>query len=380
MKKTSIYFLLVFVVLTACSSQEISIGVLHEHANKERVSKDTSVKRFNREISIAAIGDILIHDRVYLDAWDGELYDFQPMFASIKDYLINTDITLANQESIMGGEAIGLSNYPQFNSPFEIGDTLQDVGVDIVTMANNHTLDRGEQAIRNAVNYYNEIGMAYTGSFISEEDNETIRVLDVKGITVAFLSYTYGTNGMPVPDRKDYLVNLIDKQAIENDVKKANNLADMTIVSYHFGDEYQRLPNQEQQDLAQFAADLGVEVVIGHHPHVLQPVDWVEGKDGNQTLVAYSLGNFLSGQYELYQRIGGIFQFSAKKDGTTITVDTPVFLPTFVDFDIINDKMTDVQVIPLKDVSDEQLSNASDHLEEIKAHLTKYVDDVQFID
>ncbi|SFM29623.1 poly-gamma-glutamate synthesis protein (capsule biosynthesis protein) [Gracilibacillus orientalis] len=373
--------IILFLIIAGCEGQQEYQGHSHHTNEIDRPTKDTDINLFEHEISIAAIGDILIHARVYDDGWNGERYDFLSMLEPVKEYLKQPDITMANQETIMGGEEIGLSTYPQFNSPFELGEDLKKVGVDVVTMANNHTLDRGEEAIYNATNYYEEIGMHYTGSFNSEEDQRTLRVIETEeDISVAFLSYTYGTNGIPVPDGKDYLVNLIDREQIEREVTEAEEQADVTIVSYHFGEEYQRLPNQQQTDLAQFAADLGADVVIGHHPHVLQPLDWLEGKDGNQTLVAYSLGNFLSGQYELYKRIGGILQFSIKKDGTQVKVHSPSFLPTFVQFDMISDTMTDVQVLPLKDVSDQQLPDASDHLAEIKEHLSQNIEDLQFIE
>ncbi|QGH33102.1 CapA family protein [Gracilibacillus salitolerans] len=374
-------FIILFLIVAGCEGQQEYQGHFHHMDEIDRSSKNTEVNLFKYEISIAAIGDLLIHDRVYDDGWNGERYDFLSMIEPVQEYLKQPDITMANQETIMGGEEIGLSTYPQFNSPFELGDDLQEVGVDIVTMANNHTLDRGEEAIYNAIDYYDKIGMHYTGSFKSKEDQRTVRVLETDvGISVAFLSYTYGTNGIPVPSGKDYLVNLINRDQIEREVTEAKELADVTIVSYHFGEEYQRLPNQQQKDLAQFAADLGAEVVIGHHPHVLQPIDWLEGKDGNQTLVAYSLGNFLSGQYELYRRIGGILQFSITKDGSNVKVHSPSFLPTFVQFDLIDDTITDLQVLPLKDVSDQQLPDASNHLAEIKEHLSQNVEELQFIE
>ncbi|MFD2656685.1 CapA family protein [Gracilibacillus thailandensis] len=381
MKHASTICLLLLLLVTGCAGHQEYQGHFHHMDKKERSYKESDIRFTTNEIDIAAIGDLLIHERVYNDAWNGEKYDFLSMINPVQDYLKTPDITMANQETIMGGEEIGLSDYPQFNSPFDLGDDLQEAGVDIVTMANNHTLDRGEEAIRNAIAYYEEIDMPYTGSFKSEEDQQTLRVLETEeGISVAFLSYTYGTNGIPIPDGKEYLVNLIDHEQIKKDVSEAEELAEVTIVSYHFGQEYQRLPNQEQKDLAQFAADLGVHVVIGHHPHVLQPIDWLEGKDGNKTLVAYSLGNFLSGQYELYRRIGGILQFSISKDGSNVKVHSPSFLPTFVQFDLIDETITDLQVLPLKDVSEQQLPDASDHLSEIKEHLSKNIEDLEFIE
>ncbi|UOQ84262.1 CapA family protein [Gracilibacillus salinarum] len=368
--------IILLLIVSGCTSEQEYQGLSHHMDNKERI-----VKEYEQVITIAAIGDLLIHDRVYNDAWNGEHYDFQSMLAPVQDYLQKPTITIANQESIMGGEELGLSNYPRFNSPFDLADDIQRTGVDLVTMANNHTLDRGEAAIQNAIRYYEKIGMLYTGAFKSQADQDTIRVIETdEGISAAFLSYTYGTNGIPVPDGKKYLVNQINRSQIKSDVQEAEKLADITIVSYHFGQEYMREPNQEQKDLVQYAADLGTDVVIGHHPHVLQPIEWVVGEQGNQTLVAYSLGNFLSGQYELNRRIGGVFQFTVEKQGDSVSVHTPAFLPTFVQFEMVDDTMTNVEVLPMKSVTDQQLSNAKGHLEEMKQHVSQNIEGLQFIE
>lgn len=384
MKYYTLLLSFVMLFLTACSvTDEYPIQIHHTNKNNQQAKQldEEALSRFQKKITIAAVGDLLIHDRVYEDAWNGEMYDFRPMLEPVSSYLQAPSITVANQETIMGGEELGLSGYPRFNSPYEIGDQLKEFGVDIVTMANNHTLDRGEEAIQNAIRRYEEIGMSYTGSFKSKEDQQNIRVIDTdEGISVAFLSYTYGTNGIRAPNGKGYLVNRINRQQIRDDVERAGNQADVTILSYHFGNEYERLPSEEQKDLAQFAADLGVEVVIGHHPHVLQPLEWLKRKNGNNTLVAYSLGNFLSGQYELYQRIGGILQVCVIKKENQIIIEDPSFLPTFVDFEMVNETMTNIKVIPLDDVTENQLQDAASHKKEIKEHLSQHIEDLQFLE
>ncbi|MFD1413258.1 CapA family protein [Oceanobacillus jeddahense] len=376
--KAFLYFFTILFSLAACSpSPDDQISSIHSPKNISIGIKETDW--ISPKITVAAIGDILIHDRVYEDAWDGETYDFKPMLTEVADILRKPAITVANQETIMGGEDIGLSGYPNFNSPFEIGDALQDAGVDIVTMANNHTLDRGEEAIQNAIAYYQEIGMLYTGSFQNREDQSEIRVLETdQDISVAFLSYTYGTNGMPIPDKKPYLINLIERDQIKEEVEEANKLADVTIVSLHFGEEEERMPNQEQKELSQYAADLGVDVVIGHHPHVLQPIEWLEGKKGNKTLVAYSLGNFLSGQYQFYNRIGGIFEFDLVKEGDDVLIQSPRFLPTFVEFEEDGGTMTNVRVVPLEHAAEEQIENLDEVLSEIQTHMTQWMPELEW--
>ncbi|MDY0406917.1 CapA family protein [Virgibacillus sp. 179-BFC.A HS] len=185
-----------------------------------RVAKDHQVSASleNREpktikdqtITLVAIGDILIHDRVYVDAQSENGYDFKPFLKQVHPYLQKADIMIASQETMIGVTEIGLSSYPSFNSPYEVGDALKDAGVDIVSIANNHTLDRGETAIQNAISHWDKIQMPYVGAFKNSQDQRKLRIIHTDaGISVVFLSYTYGTNGIPVRDGKGYLVNLI---------------------------------------------------------------------------------------------------------------------------------------------------------------------------
>ncbi|WP_186576301.1 CapA family protein [Aquibacillus kalidii] len=386
MKKYSIllFYLALMLILFLTGCMHMQNGTA-ENAPRREVPVETKIKQMDieleKEITLVAIGDILIHDRVYNDAKTSKGYDFLPMIERVKPYLEDATVTIANQETMIGGEEIGLSSYPQFNSPYEVGDALKDVGVDVVTLANNHTLDRGSAAITSAIKHWNNLKMTYTGAYENEADSKRIRVLSTdEGIDLAFLSYTYGTNGIPVPDGQDYLVNLIDKDKIATDIREAEELADVTVISYHFGNEYQRMPSKEQKDLAQFASDLGADIVIGHHPHVLQPVEWLQGKEGNKTFVAYSLGNFLSGQDEFYRRIGGALRLTITKDDEQqITVKNPEFLPTFVDFKIVNGKMTQFEMFPMKEVTDSQLVDANQHYLQIKQHLSQWLPELSFI-
>lgn len=349
--------------------------IAHNHDYKKM---EQEFKSFTTSMTLAAIGDILIHSIVYDDAKTGSGYDFKPMIANVKGLLENADLTIANQETIVGGTEIGLSTYPSFNSPFEVADAFKDAGVDIVSIANNHTLDRGEKAIISATNYLNKIGMEYTGGYQSPEDKSKIRVLNRNGISIAFLSYTYGTNGIPVPNGKDYLVNLIDMELIKKDIKAAKEVADVVSVSMHWGNEYQLYPNDYQKQLAQQLADQGVDIIIGHHPHVLQPMDWLTGKNGNQTFVVYSLGNFLSGQMWDYKDIGGVLQVEIvkevkSKDETIIRVQNPQFAPTFVS----NSHYKSFNVVPLQDANNFGLSNASSKYDEITQHMNQWLDSKQ---
>ncbi|MFS0863848.1 CapA family protein [Fredinandcohnia sp. 179-A 10B2 NHS] len=381
-KRRPLYLLTIFILLLLGSVTYLSIGLIQNGTSSETFvvqkheTKQTEqeFKPFTTSMTLAAVGDILIHGTVYNDAKTADSYDFKPMLAGVKEHLENADLTIANQETILGGTEIGLSTYPSFNSPFEVADALQDAGVDIVSIANNHTLDRGEKAILNATKYLTDIGMDYTGGYRSPEDREHIRVINRNGIKIAFLSYTYGTNGIPVPQGKEYLVNLIDMDLIKEDIKKAKELADVLAVSMHWGNEYQRIPNDEQKTLAQELADEGVNLIIGHHPHVLQPMEWLSGKDGNETFVIYSLGNFLSGQMKDYKDIGGVFQIEIVKDiktkgETEIRLENPSFIPTYV----TSQRYRNFRVVPLENAGSVGLSNASAVYEETNQHMSQWI-------
>ncbi|ASK61275.1 capsular biosynthesis protein [Virgibacillus phasianinus] len=382
-------FLLLFCLcflVTACTNDERNYQAKNTSGNETKIhekSIDTDFLTTEvHEITLSAIGDMLIHETVYQDAFNGTTYNFNPMLDKVAPFLQQSTITMANQETMIGGTDIGLSTYPSFNSPKTMGDALKDAGIDVVTIANNHTLDRGESAILSAISYWDKIGMMYTGAFKSPKDQRKIRVMQTEeDISVAFLAYTYGTNGIPDPEGKEYLVNRIDKEKIASDIKKAKKLSDVIVLSLHFGNQYERMPSQEQKDLVQFAADHGVQVVIGHHPHVLQPVDWVEGENGNKTFVAYSLGNFLSGQDEFYNRIGGMVRFTIQKtvsedDGTKIDIVSPKFMPTFVDYQ----HETEFEVIPMYQLTNKILPDAKKHYKEIKKHMSQWMPELEFIE
>lgn len=328
---------------------------------------------------LVAIGDILIHQPVYTDAKKADdTYDFTNMFEKVKPILESADIAVANQETMIGGTELGLSGYPNFNSPYEIGDALKYAGIDVVTIANNHTLDKGEKAILNAIDYWNRIEIPYTGAFKSAEDRDTIRTVTKNDITFSFLSYSYGTNGMPIPEGKPYLINLIDLPLIEQDVKKAKELSDVVVVSMHWGNEYEKIPNDTQINLANELSRMGVDIIIGHHPHVLQPVDWIERPDGTRTFVMYSLGNFLSSQEGLDKMTGGIGGIEITKvvesDKTVIQLEHPSFVPTYGYYK----NKRDYQVIPMHLLTDSYLPGYQLHYENTQKHLNAWTNELTF--
>ncbi|MEH7301020.1 CapA family protein, partial [Neobacillus drentensis] len=216
-KKAFITSVLIIIICTTLASILFVNEQKVKNEKKNYPSKNHSTRPFqltNRKliekVTIGAIGDILIHDVVYQDAYNGQNYNFDPMFENMKALLEKPDILTANQESMLGGLELGLSGYPRFNSPHEVADALIHTGVDIVSTANNHTLDRGIKGIQSEAAYLQSIGLPYVGSFVDDKDQQNLRIINKNGIKICFLSYTYGTNGIPLPKGKDFLVNLID--------------------------------------------------------------------------------------------------------------------------------------------------------------------------
>jgi len=249
-----------------------------------------------KELSLVMVGDALIHDSIYKDASLGDgNYDFMSMFTDVGEIIKDYDLRYYNQETIIGGKNLGLSNYPLFNSPDEIGSDLVKTGFNMVSLANNHSLDKGEVGLNYSINFWNSLdGVITAGSYASWEDRENIKIHEVNGIKFAFLSYTTGTNGLSIPSGKEYLVNVYDEDKVKEDIEKIKDDVDLIIVAMHWGSEYTHTPTKEEKEIAKYLSSLGVNLIIGCHPHVIQPVDYV-----GDTLVIYSLGNFISSQRSL---------------------------------------------------------------------------------
>lgn len=280
--------------------------------NHNNISSDSKVNvddnNHSTSISLIMAGDNLINDKLYNAAKKGDgSYDFKSMYSYIKDIVKNYDLAYYNQETILGGSEIGVSSYPAFNSPYEVGDATIDTGFNLVSLATNHTLDRGEKAIINSLNYWNNKSNVLTsGSYLSNNDRNKVNIKEVNNITYTMLNYTYGTNGIKVPEGKEYLVNIWPctgnnpdndtkyqeyKKVVKEDILRVRDKVDLLIVAMHFGVEYTHVPTNYQIDMAEFLSSLGVDIIIGTHPHVIMPITYI-----NDTLVIYSLGNFLSAQ------------------------------------------------------------------------------------
>ena len=277
-----------------------------EHIADENKEEVTS-------LSMIMVGDALIHSSIYNDAQEKTNYngyDFASMLTYIKDIVSNYDLAYYNQETILGGDEIGLSDYPTFNSPYEFGDAMLDAGFNMVSLATNHTIDRGQEAVENSCAYWkqHEDEVLYAGSYCSEEERNEVKVKEMNDITYSMLSYTYGTNGIPVPEGKEYMVNVWPtdlaindpdsddeyqayKEQVKKDIDAVRDKVDVLMVAMPRGAEHTHTQRAYQEDMANYLASLGVDIIIGSHPHVVQPVTWID-----DTLVIYSLGNFISAQ------------------------------------------------------------------------------------
>lgn len=245
------------------------------------------------KVSLVMVGDALLHGSVYNDAYVNGKYDFTKQLELIKPIIKNYDLAFYNQETVLGGTELGLSDYPTFNSPKEFGDNMLDMGFNIVNLATNHTIDRGEKAIISSCDYWNskKETVLFAGSYCSKEESEEIKIKEKNGIKYTMLSYTYGTNGIPVPEGKEYLVNLYSDEKAKEDIEKVRDKVDLLLVSMHWGTEYRTEPTEEQKREAKYLSDLGVDIIIGTHPHIIEPIEYID-----DTLVIYSLGNFISAQ------------------------------------------------------------------------------------
>ncbi len=310
MKKIFILVLLVLLI-SACSEEEKKEEVQPVEPTPPVIEETT--------ISLAMVGDALIHSALYTDAKTSTGYDFTYMFDQVKPLIEDHELAFYNQETILGGTELGLSSYPRFNSPYEVGDAFVDMGFNIVALANNHSYDRGEEAIMNSLNYWDsQEGVITAGTYRSEEERTTDIIGEEQGITYALLSYTTLTNGLNTPQGKEYLVNVYNYEKVKEDVERLRDKVDVLLVSMHWGVEYTHIPNEEQTTIANELASLNVDVVIGHHPHVIQPITYI-----NDTLVMYSLGNFISGQLQENQLVGAIASIDITKktiDGVTDSV------------------------------------------------------------
>lgn len=305
-------------------------------------------------LRMLSVGDNLIHDGIYEQAKKragGNGYDFSFCYARVKDTIAAADVATINQETIVA-KSYEPSGYPLFNSPQELGQAVVDTGFDVVNLANNHMLDKTSKGLAEAIDFWDATGLARTGAYKDTQDLESVEYIEKNGLKIGLIGITQYTNGLTLPsDSPLKYILTSDEATIERKIKAAKAQCDVVLVNVHWGSEYTTTPAQEQRNLAKKMADWGANVIIGHHPHVLQPIEWIENSDGTRTLVAYSLGNFISQQNTAARVIGGMLHYDITKDFETgkVTVSNVRF-ETIVTHYVSGSH--DVQVYPLSAYSD----------------------------
>ena len=288
--------------------------------------------------TLTALGDTLCHNTQYWDAYNyqtGE-YDFSYVYDDIKDYTSASDITVGSLETTFAGKEKGYSNYPTFNTPDSLATALKDIGVDVVSLAGNHALDYGYNGLCRTIDVFDNIGISHLGTYKTAEEQEKLLIKNVKGVKIAFLNYTYGTNGIPLPNGKEFCVNLIDKDLIKKQIEQAKEQkVDMIVSCMHWGTEYRTTANSEQEKLANFLFKNGVDVILGNHPHVLEPMEkkTINLEDGStkDVFVIYALGNFTADQRDEITRDSAILNLTITKNSVgKISIDKVDYVPIYM--------------------------------------------------
>lgn len=366
------------------------------------------------ELVLRSVGDVLIHDRVswladvaspvyeaavadltedgiwseeadataskvlggeaYEMDLDSSEYDFLPMLARIAPYTAYADVTVANLEVIAAYPQLPVTGYPQFNAPASILEALRTVGVDIVSNGTNHTLDWFSEGAHASLANLDEAGLMYTGSYADVEDFQTPRIIERNGISVGFLTYSYGTNGIPVPAGEEHLISLVDLPVMLEEVAWLKPQVDAVIVTLQLGPEYDEMPDDVQLEVFQALADAGVKLILGGHPHVLQPVAWL---NEDETFAIYSQASFLSGQRELDNKQGGITEVTFKRnEAGEVVVTDPKFMPIFM-LGVEDEKM--YEVVPLADYGQHAIPEGEYWYDTLDTRMHTLTDDFEFV-
>lgn len=352
-KKSLLLCLISSTVMTACNNTDHKTAKASLASNQSKSSELLEVpswigkspiqkspnfikdKKVKSVVNFMATGDNLYHGVVIEDGTkkDGS-YDYHYIYENIKKAVQSNDIAVVNQETPIAGNNLKIQGYPNFNTPEEVGKALVDTGFNVVTQATNHIMDMGMKGVLNTRDYWKQYSnVTPLGINEDQKERDQIKSITKNNIRFSLLNYTYGINGNNIDPNKTWAVNMIDKEVIKNDVKKAKEISDIVIVMVHWGEEYKFSPSSQQKELAQYLTDLGVDVIIGNHPHVIQPVEWKQNKVGHQTLIYYSLGNFISAQEKLETMVGGIsyIQFAQYED-ETFGIRQAAFVPTITEY------------------------------------------------
>ncbi len=375
-KRGKIFFIIVLVVsfgVIYFSSSNFSFFKSTDKVEKKDVIEKEVKKDKDYTAKVFMVGDALIHSAVYEDARQSDgTYDFTPMLSAIKPISSKYDLAYYNQETILGGKDLGYSNYPRFNSPQEVGDAFVDAGFNLVSLATNHTMDKGEQGVLNSVAYWKtKSGVVSSGQWSSDEErNQSITTIhEVNNIKYAFISYTIWTNGLSTPTGKEYLNNLYSEEKAKADIEAVRDKVDFVIVAMHWGTEYSFKVDAKQEEIVNYLSSLGVDLIIGAHPHVIQTVEYI---NNNKTFVVYSLGNFISDQNDVDNFTGLAFEVTLKKhvdvdDKVTNSVVEPKAELVYTTTTKVRGVNHNFKVVPYPNLTDNELKNHLSYYDSYKS-------------
>ncbi len=352
--KTIIGFILVLLVIVTF--------VIISQPTIEATKTDNQPVKSSETITIMATGDILMHNTVIAAGFNNGNYQYDQMFFPIKSIVESADYAMINLEAALAGPERGYTGYPLFNAPDSLATTLKNTGFDLVTNANNHILDRGLVGAMRTVDILRQCGLDTIGVNKSQAEKDTLLIKEIRGIKVGFLAYGYDTNGIPLPSDKPYFYNLLEEQNIVKDISVMRPQVDILILSLHWGVEYSPYPTEKQVELAQRFLAEGADVIIGGHPHVLQPAEVVT-IDGKKKFIVYSMGNSLGDQNGVERNSGVIVSLTFKKDLLTERTELQRFdyTPTFAHSYVENGK-ENFRVIPLPEVIEKIKANQDPYL------------------
>jgi len=306
-----------------------------------------------QKISLLFIGDIMGHDTQIWSAENRETkqYDYNDVFDHIRSEISEADLSFANLEVTLAGPPY--KGYPQFSSPAALAVACKNAGIDCLVTANNHSVDRGLDGINRTIMRLDSIGISHTGTFVNRAAKDSLQplILTKNGISVALLNYTYGTNGIRVPEPA--IVNMLNKDLITNDIEKAKlKKPDILVLLLHWGTEYDTVPSPEQSALADYFFSKGVDLIIGSHPHVLQKMVWSRNEETNKDkILVYSLGNFVSNQRKPKTDGGTMVRIEILKQGDSFRITEAGYYLIWVYTPVVNDR-TKFYILPCSKFED----------------------------
>ncbi|MBE6562338.1 MAG: hypothetical protein E7660_01230 [Ruminococcaceae bacterium] len=350
MKRFISLTLVIFTMLTlfACNRQEPAPEETPDNT-EEIIDVDVPMSEIETEpleteppvvynTSFVSCGDNIIYYGNVRDAKaaaipGGRTYNFMPAYTSIKDYVASFDIAYINQETLMCGEGYELSYYPMFNGPQDLAYDLVEVGFDVINIANNHMLDKGGDGLQKTIDFWKTMPVTLIGGYSNKAEYDNVPIIERNGIKIALLSYCEMTNGLTIAAKYDTYIPYLGEADFKAHVNSVKDKCDIIVASVHWGQENVYTPNDAQKTWAKQMADAGIDVILGHHPHVIQPIEWIKGENGNETLCAYSLGNFMAEMAAAGNMVGGFLSFDITKvEGESATVDNVLFEPTVFHF------------------------------------------------